>query len=169
MTMLPTASVSHDDVVPEPRIDRERVGRAFQSIAVQELDIPDRLILGLVSFLAGRPDEATEVLGRLIGFDPGVPDYHAYRDAFLLGLRRVDEAICDYGRALSLRPDFVAAQQGIGLALAAQAQFQEAEAHRCETLRPNPNPEPTLADLTTTRDPIGKAEGLSRRPTAPVS
>ena len=76
-----------------------------ETLALQP-DHADALhLLGVIASQIGRHDVAVDLIGRAIAHDQTSSLYYSNHGLALAGLRRFEEAIKSYDRALSLRPD----------------------------------------------------------------
>jgi tetratricopeptide (TPR) repeat protein len=109
-------------------------------------------LLGVIASRVGHHDVAVELIGRAIAQGGGHAVYHANLGLALAGLRRFEEALASYQRALALRADFAEALCYRGdalrelgrldealasydLALAARPEFAEALSDRGNVLK----------------------------------
>lgn len=88
--------------------------------AVMREDITDEetlknLYSGL--FYSGEKDKALDITNILIETDPSEPDYHFFKGRALIGLRRYDDAITAFDKAIELKPDYAKAYNNKGIAL----------------------------------------------------
>jgi len=83
-------------------------------------------LLGVIASQVGRHDVAVDLIGRAIASDRFNPVYHFNQGLALASLRRFEEAILSYDRALSLRPGNAEVLYSRGNALLALARPQEA-------------------------------------------
>ena len=88
-------------------------------------------LLGVIASQIGRHDVAVDLIGRAIAHDQTSSLYYSNHGLALAGLRRFEEAIKSYDRALSLRPDNAEVLYARGNALVALERPHDAlEAYR---------------------------------------
>src|ERR1700730_16351976 len=63
-------------------------------------------LLGVIASQIGRHDLAVDLIGRAIAHDRGNSLYYSNHGLALAGLRRFEEAVKSYDRALALRPSY---------------------------------------------------------------
>ena len=96
-------------------------------------------LLGVISCQLGRHETAIELIGRAINQNGNHSSYHGSYGVALYNLKRLDEAVASYDRALALKPDFVEVLNNRGGALQVLGRFAEAlESYdRVLTLQPD--------------------------------
>jgi predicted O-linked N-acetylglucosamine transferase (SPINDLY family) len=112
----------------------------YRQILAAVPDHADALhLLGLITYQAGRHETAIELIGRAIQQNGNNPSYYISCGLALQGLKRLDEAVASYDRALALKPDYAEALLNRGLALEELKHFYEAlESHdRALALKPD--------------------------------
>jgi tetratricopeptide (TPR) repeat protein len=97
-----------------------------ETLAVQP-DHADALhLLGVIASQVGRHDVAVDLIGRAIASNRFSPVYHSNQGLALASLRRFEEAVASYDRALSLRPGNAEVLYNRGNALLALARPRDA-------------------------------------------
>ncbi len=97
-----------------------------ETLALQS-DHADALhLLGVIASQVGRHDVAVDLIGRAIASDRFNPVYHSNQGLALASLRRFEDAILSYDRALSLRPGNAEVLYNRGNALLALARPHDA-------------------------------------------
>ncbi len=118
--------------------------RLYRSILEDEPEHPDALhYLGVVHAQRGAYEEACRLIERSLGRHRSAPAYSHLGNA-LKGLRRLDEAVAAYDRAIALDPAYVAAHYNRGNALRALGRFDEALAGYERALALQPGYMPAL-------------------------
>lgn len=100
---------------------------------------PDALhLLGVIAHQAGKHDVAVDYIGRAIGFNPKIAEYHNNIGEAYRAQGKLEEAVACYGRALALRPAYAEPHSGLGMAFHAQGRLEEAMTHyrRALAIRP---------------------------------
>jgi tetratricopeptide (TPR) repeat protein len=99
----------------------------YQRILSIACDHADALhLLGVIAYQVGRHLVAIDLIGRAIQQNAHNPLYHAGYGLALQGLKRLDEAVASYDRALALQPDNAETLNNRGLALHELTHFGEA-------------------------------------------
>jgi tetratricopeptide (TPR) repeat protein len=112
----------------------------YRRILAAAPDHADALhLLGVIAYQFGRLEIAIELIGRAVQQNGNDPSYYCSCGLVLQGLKRLDEAVASYDRALALKPDYVEALNNRGLALEELERFAEAlESYdRALVLRPH--------------------------------
>ncbi|MBI4937962.1 MAG: tetratricopeptide repeat protein, partial [Nitrosomonadales bacterium] len=84
-------------------------------------------MLGKHAYQDGRHEAAAELINRAIRAAPGNPDFHNALGAVNQALKRTDEAVACYRKALALDPAFAEAHRNLGDALREQGRLEEAK------------------------------------------
>ena len=113
-------------------LEHHQAGRLVEAEAHYQriLDVvPDHAdvlhLLGGLAYQVGRHEVAIELIGRAIEHNGNDPSYYCTRGLVLQGLKRLDEAVASYDRALVLNRDYSTALINRGLALEALERFAE--------------------------------------------
>jgi tetratricopeptide (TPR) repeat protein/SAM-dependent methyltransferase len=109
------------------RGDLTRAWEQYQAVLARQPDHVDSLHhLGVVAMQIGRHDLSVELIGRAIGLDDRVPEFH-YNVGIAYGsLGKFDEAIAHNRKAIELKPDYGAAFMNLGKALVSRGRTDEA-------------------------------------------
>jgi len=83
-------------------------------------------LLGIVAAQTGRAGLSAELIGQAIKLNKRNPFYFSNLGNALLALKRFDEALASYGKALALKPDYADAFYNRGNALQELKRFDEA-------------------------------------------
>jgi adenylate cyclase len=115
------------------------IAEGERAVALDPGGAEANLIYGTSLNFGGRPEEAIPVLQKALRLDPlGLPGTflqlgHAYRL-----MRRFEEAVSEYKKALQRAPDNFFAHLGLAATYSMMAREQEARAEAAEVLRLNP-------------------------------
>lgn len=102
--------------------------RLYAAVLAREPENPDALHLsGVAKLQGGDAAGAADMIGRAAALRPKGVDIHVHHAQALAALRRLDEAIAAWRRALDLAPGDAAAWFGLGDALGHTRRFAEAE------------------------------------------
>ena len=110
---------------PAPRID------TGASVSVEELKVPDKAIkevrLSDKALMAGNLRESTEHLERAVAIDPGVAAWHNGLGSRYSALKKYDEAISEFEKALALNRRYKEAADNITVVLLETHRYADAE------------------------------------------
>ncbi|WP_192356392.1 tetratricopeptide repeat protein [Mesorhizobium mediterraneum] len=96
-------------------------------------------LLGVLCLQAGQYQAADTYLARATELNPKAATAHNNRGHALRGLKRYDEALVCYEKAIGVKPDFVQAMNNRGVTLRALGRIDEALASFDEALTLKPN------------------------------
>jgi tetratricopeptide (TPR) repeat protein len=113
---------------------------------------PAHVALGYANSQGGFHEDALKELDRAIQLDPESAIAFHYRAATLFNLRRADEAISSFQRALALRPAFVEARYHLGQLYLAQGKTDLAKEQFETALKHNPDYSPATIALLKLRE-----------------
>jgi tetratricopeptide (TPR) repeat protein len=129
-----------------------------ETLALQP-DHADALhLLGVIASQVGRHDVAVDLIGRAIAHNRLSSLYHSNRGLALAGLRRFEEAIESYDRALSLRPGDTEALFNRGVAQQALGRFAEALESHERVLKASAGHASALCNRGLVLDQLGRPE-----------
>ncbi len=95
--------------------------REYRAVLTADPHHPDALhLLGVLALQVNQPEAAVELIGRAIGHDGGVADYHDNLGSALAALNRFAEAADAHRRAIALAPGSAQPRYNLGNALQAQ-------------------------------------------------
>lgn len=95
-----------------------------------EADNPNALhLLGVLCVQKGEPAAGVELIGKVAGRYPGVPDFQGNLGTAWHAMGNFDQAIACYRRAIFLQPAFPEAEYNLGNALKDLGRFPEATEH----------------------------------------
>jgi protein O-GlcNAc transferase len=112
----------------------------YRQILAQERNHCDALhLLGVLTYQAGQPQQAIELIDRAIAINPSVADYHVNLGVVLAATGKLPAATFEFQRAVTLRPDSAEAHANLGNALRSAGKLNEAVAacQRAVQLRPD--------------------------------
>lgn len=132
LTAIPEVEGSPNPEVTEETLARyptlkeytEKLYEAVMQEDITDEDTLKNLYSGL--FYSGEKEKALEITNILIGIDPSDADYHFIKGRALFGLKRFDEAIKAFDKAIELKPDYAKAYNNKGIALKNIGKFDEA-------------------------------------------
>src|SRR5262245_17888119 len=84
--------------------------------------------LGVLALQSSRPALAVDAIGSALALNEQMPECHYQIGYALYQLRRVDDAVAHYRRAIALAANYVDAHLHLGSALAEQGKLAEAAA-----------------------------------------
>lgn len=114
--------------------------------------------LGIIATQTGRHELAAELIGRAIGLNDRVPEFH-YNIGIALGsLGQFDKAVEHNRKAVELKPDYAAAFMNLGKALLAQGNATEAIGAYRRAVALVPNALPALLGLANALADAGKLD-----------
>ena len=100
---------------------------SYRQVLAAMPDHADALhLLGVIAYQFGQHQAAIQLIGRAIQYNGSDPSYYCSCGLVLQSLKRLDEAVASYDRALALKPDFAEALNNRGTTLQALARFDEA-------------------------------------------
>ena len=100
---------------------------SYRQVLAAMPDHADALhLLGVIAYQFGQHQAAIQLIGRAIQYNGSDPSYYCSCGLVLQSLKRLDEAVASYDRALALKPDFAEALNNLGTTLQALARFDEA-------------------------------------------
>jgi adenylate cyclase len=116
------------------------ITEAQRSVELEPTNAEACVRLGHILDFAGRPDEGLPFIEKAIRLDP----HHPFLYQFWLGhalhsLRRDDEALVAFQRAISRNPDFMPAHEYAAVAYTHLGRLDEARAEAAEALRSRPD------------------------------
>jgi tetratricopeptide (TPR) repeat protein len=119
-------------------------------------------LLGVLASQVGRHDVAVDLIDLAIRQDGKNSLYHSNRGLALHGLRRFEEALAAYDRALALRPNYAEALFNRAVTLQALARFEEALATYGRALALRPDHVEALCNRGVVLEKLGRfAEALT--------
>jgi tetratricopeptide (TPR) repeat protein/SAM-dependent methyltransferase len=109
------------------RGDLNKAWDQYQAVLVRKPDHAESLHhLGVIAIQIGRHDLSVELIGRAIGLDDRIAEFH-YNIGIAYGsLGRLEQAIVHNRKAIEIKPDYGAAFMNLGKALASQGRIEEA-------------------------------------------
>jgi tetratricopeptide (TPR) repeat protein len=110
-----------------------------QILAVDPNHVDGLHLLGVVAYHLGRNDEALGLIGKAIGLNDRVADFHCNMGLVLSALGRANEAVAHFTRAIGLEPRHALSFNNLGNLLREQGKLLEAETHLRRAIALNPN------------------------------
>ncbi len=133
-----------------------------QALVLRPEYVPALTNLGNAHLMRGETDRAIVYLRRVAELEP-TPSHAVNLGNAYLQEGRWDMAIVRYREALSVRPDFAAAQANFGAALRMKGRLNEAILHYELALESRPNDVPTITNLGNALFQKGDVEGAIRQ------
>jgi len=129
-----------------------------ETLAVQPDNADALHLLGIIASQVGHHEVAVDLIGRAITHDQFSSLYYCNYGLALAGLRRFDEAIECYDRALLLRPSYTEAQFNRSVAIQTLGRFSEAlESYEC-VLKISPGHAPALCNRGLVLEQLGRLD-----------
>jgi tetratricopeptide (TPR) repeat protein len=108
-------------------------------LAVDPNHIESLHLLGVAAYHLGRNEEALDLIGKAIGLNDRIADFHCNMGLALSALGRANEAVAHYTRAITLEPRHTLSYNNLGNLLADEGKLLEAETQLRRAIALNPD------------------------------